>query len=569
MSPHHRFSSHRLSFRRAGRLLVLALAGVSAFSALAATPAGFRGKSYEGLIDAAGELSQARVSFEPVGEAWRAQVQIAGHGEVLPASVAFAGVQLTLELPGPNGPMRCTGVVDDVAIVAPTGAAGCRLELVSADDGPLARQLGGAWRDAQGNIYAIARSGDSPASMWIDYQSGAWRGLVERDGALHMGPSAATPWPEQYALVPDGEALWLRPAGTRRGGTRLLRIALREQPLQWTTGEATIKGTLILPEQGQGARASKKRVASVQAASHVASKHVASKHATPKDGDRIPAVILTHMSSPGTREGYRQFAYFFAAHGIATLIYDRRGSGESSGDEASAGMHRLADDGVAAAQVLATLPQIDPARIGTWGHSQGGWIAPLAAARSPQVAFVIAQSASGVAPAKQELFRVEHNARDAGLDVDEVNAAIDYERRLMDWVRTGAGRDDIHALAKANASARWARFVELRDDLPAKPSARSQSFWWFDPVPDLTKVRVPTLVIHGDRDGYVPVDASLPILRQALAGTDAHFVLLPRAVHGLWVGDRDSSNEAMRSPGFHPDYWPQLLGWLRKQSLAP
>ena len=117
------------------------------------------------------------------------------------------------------------------------------------------------------------------------------------------------------------------------------------------------------------------------------------------------------MSSPAPRDAYRTEAYFFAAHGIASLIYDRRGLGESSGDEQSAGLHDLADDAIAGVHRLQEQPEIDPRRIGAWGHSQGGWVAPIAAARSSDVSFVIAQSAPAITPAAQEVFRVGTNAR--------------------------------------------------------------------------------------------------------------------------------------------------------------
>jgi pimeloyl-ACP methyl ester carboxylesterase len=494
----------------------------------------FRGGSYQGLIDTRRDLQPVRVQFEAVDHGWRAQVRLPGAPASLPATVAIRGRQLTLQLAGPDGPLECAGTITGPAIVGATNSGGCHLELVATNGGTLAQELGGAWQDDAGHVYAIARSGDSPDPMWLDYGSGAWRGLTERDGALHAGPSVAAPWPEQLRLVRDGDALRLHRASGPKKGVRLTRIAFVEQPLEWKAGDVTLKGTLILP---------------------------------PGDGPH-PALVLTQMSSPGIRDGYRQFAYFFAAHGIASLIYDRRGSGESGGEEGSAGMHRLADDAVAAVEALRALPQIDAKRIGTWGHSQGGWVAPIAAARSPAIAFVIAQSAPGVSPARQEIFRVGQSARAAGLDEAEIVAAVDYETRLMEWVRSGNGRDQIHALAKANANARWARFVELREDLPETPSARSKTFWTFDPKPDLARVRVPILLIHGDRDAYVPVEESRAILREVLADTRAEFHLLPRAAHGLWLGETDSSRDAMRSPGFHPDYWPTLLGWLQRQRLV-
>ena len=264
-------------------------------------------------------------------------------------------------------------------------------------------------------------------------------------------------------------------------------------------------------------------------------------------------------------------AYFFAAHGLAALIYDRRGLGESKGDTANTGMIELANDAVEAVHALQKLPEIDGKRIGTWGHSQGGWIAPLAAAQSADVAFVIAQSGPAVTAAEQEIYRVETSARNSGLSEAEVEAAVKYERLLMQWVKTGEGREEIHAISKQSANEPWARFVELREDLPEKPTARSQKFWYLDPAPEFAKVRVPILAIFGSRDAFVPVDKSIPILKESLtkAGNqDVTVVVLPDAAHGLWATKIDSFRELTTSPGFHKDYWPTLLNWLRKQKLG-
>lgn len=520
-------------WKRIAALGLAAAACTVTAQAASTDPKGLRAGSYQGLIDIGGELNAARVELERDGSGWRAQVRIEGREEALPAKARLSGRQLTLDLPGPSGPLSCSGRVDGPAIHAEPKATGCRLELVASRDTGLATRLKGLWMDDEGRAYGIAKSGDSPATMWLDYQTGAWRQLNERDGALHAGPGVATPWPEVLHLEPQGADLRLR-GEARVAPERLQRVALTEREIGWTSDDATLKGTLLLP---------------------------------PGPGP-FPAVVLTQMSSPATREGYREFAYFFVTHGIAALIYDRRGSGESSGSEGSAGMLQLADDAARAAVALAALPEIDARRIGAWGHSQGGWVAPIAATRSPQISFVIAQSASGVSPALQEMFRVEHNARDAGLREQEVAEAVDYEKRLMNWVRSGEGREEIHALSKKNANARWAKFVELNDQLPDKPSARSQSFWWFDPAPELAKLRVPVLVIHGDRDGYVPVHDSVPILQRSFDKTWAVFHLLPRMAHGLWVGEADSSSQAMRSPGLHPDYWLLLERWLRQQAVG-
>lgn len=309
--------------------------------------------------------------------------------------------------------------------------------------------------------------------------------------------------------------------------------------MRWSNGAQTLHGTLMLPP-GKGPFA---------------------------------AVVLTQMSSAATREAYRQQAEYFISQGLAALVYDRRGLGESKlAGEERGGMIDLAQDAAAAVELLKQQPEIDPRRIGTWGHSQGGWIAPLAASLNPDVAFVIAQSGPTVTAAEQEIFRVEHSARAEGLSEDDVAAAIDYQRRLMSFVKTGEHREWLLQAAKGPQSkSRWAHLVEFQDELPQQVSQRSKTFWYFDPLPELAKVKAPMLSIYGDRDSFVPVQRSVQLLRQVTqqSGNErVQITVLPRAAHGLWEGDADGANGAARTRGFHPDYFPTLDRWLREQGLS-
>ena len=93
----------------------------------------------------------------------------------------------------------------------------------------------------------------------------------------------------------------------------------------------------------------------------------------------FPAVVITHGSSPNERTAYRSWAKHFANRGIAALIYDKRGSGSSSGDTRSASMEDLAADAVAGFRYLAGR-SISTLKDRVAGHSQAVG-RPLAAAR--------------------------------------------------------------------------------------------------------------------------------------------------------------------------------------------
>ncbi len=90
------------------------------------------------------------------------------------------------------------------------------------------------------------------------------------------------------------------------------------------------------------------------------------------------ALVALHGAGHGTRDFllYRHLHEVLPRAGIGVVSFDRRGEGESTGD-ASRGRFQLQVD-----DALAVREAIDVERVGMWGFSQGGWIAPLAASQS-------------------------------------------------------------------------------------------------------------------------------------------------------------------------------------------
>ena len=102
----------------------------------------------------------------------------------------------------------------------------------------------------------------------------------------------------------------------------------------------------------------------------------------PPTRGRHPAVVLIHGSSTPSRNDFRFYADLFARRGIAALIYDKRNLGADPGRPSQVELRDLAGDALAAVALLKSRADINPAQIGLWGHSEGGWVTPIAAARS-------------------------------------------------------------------------------------------------------------------------------------------------------------------------------------------
>jgi uncharacterized protein len=130
--------------------------------------------------------------------------------------------------------------------------------------------------------------------------------------------------------------------------------------------------------------------------------HLAGTVFTPVGDGPHPAVVIVHGAEFADRDTYRLLASHLARNGVTALIYDKRGTGESTGSAKDATFDDLRDDALAGVTVLTARPDVRRDRVGVLGFSQGAWVVAKAAQHSDDIAFVIAYSPSGFSPADQQ-----------------------------------------------------------------------------------------------------------------------------------------------------------------------
>jgi alpha-beta hydrolase superfamily lysophospholipase len=108
-------------------------------------------------------------------------------------------------------------------------------------------------------------------------------------------------------------------------------------------------------------------------------------------GIGAPLIVMAHGLSGTRRDRLGPFAERFAAAGVAALVFDHRGFGDSAGEPDLFHPRRQLEDWRAAIAFARSLPGIDPERIATFGSSMGGGNALAAAARDGRVAAAISQ----------------------------------------------------------------------------------------------------------------------------------------------------------------------------------
>jgi alpha-beta hydrolase superfamily lysophospholipase len=288
-----------------------------------------------------------------------------------------------------------------------------------------------------------------------------------------------------------------------------------------------------------------------------------------------PAILLLNGSGNAPRATLWPFAEAFARNGIAALIYDKRGTGESSGDWQAGPFLALAGDAVRALRLLRERRDIDPARIGLWGASEGAYLAPAVMKEDRRIAFLVLMSTAVVTPAEQDLQRIRREMQSVGYGEGEIRDAVRLRRAAYEYLRTGRGRDSVAALRERMRGRTWMRHSGFRLGAPDGDP------WWgwartkmdYDPVPLLEQVRVPVLALYGGADLVVEPDQNATLLQAALrraANRDVTVRIFPGADHSLVLpaGVRPDTNGRWDFHRAGPGAVDTMVAWLRARALA-
>ncbi len=272
---------------------------------------------------------------------------------------------------------------------------------------------------------------------------------------------------------------------------------------------------------------------------------------SPRTPGRHPAVVFIHGSGPEGRWANGYVADYVARRGVVALIYDKRGVGESTGDWKTSALEDLGRDAKAAIHLLAGRSDVDPRRVGVYGHSQGGFIAPMVAAGNTEVRWIVDADGNVGPQYEQDRFRVESmlTKRYSGRELQD---AVSLYREFVDVARNGLPRDKLHADEAKYGSAAWYDALALPDD--------QDWIWaWYRGVGNADNRRawaaidVPVLLLYGERDEVVPPRKSIDVITALLAANHDTAVtvrVLSGADHTLRVPAADALGWPRYADGF-------------------
>jgi pimeloyl-ACP methyl ester carboxylesterase len=398
----------------------------------------------------------------------------------------------------------------------------------------------GTYRTEDGRLLSIApfsEFGSTP--LLVSYGTGRIGPLypIARDRFL-VGHALISPiYPADTIELTYGPAMdvrELRFAERDHPAVVARRLATRDDAVQFANGSVTLHGTLTLP-------------------------------AGPPP---YPALVLVHGSNALTRDVFGPWWRYFAGLGFAVLAYDKRGTGQSTGDWKQADFPTLAGDVLAGVRSLAARHDIRADRIGLWGASQAGWILPLVAAQAPrEIAFLVVHAGTGTTVREQGVLNVQHELRFAGLPESAVAIGTRYQMLDDSVTRAGSGWDVLQRYYETHrAEATW-----LWPPSPADDSFRSyyRMLMDFDPTESWKRVTCPALFLFGELDANVPPRESWPPIEGALrvgGNPSVTHAVLPKANHLFLEAQTGARDEYPGLSRFVPGYFDAMARWLRAQA---
>ncbi len=307
---------------------------------------------------------------------------------------------------------------------------------------------------------------------------------------------------------------------------------------------------------------------------------------TPKTGGPFPAAVLISGSGPQDRDetimNHRPFlvlADHLTRKGIAVLRYDDRGVGKSTGSRTEATSEHFMRDALAAVGHLKSRADIDPQRIGLIGHSEGGMIAPMAATRSNDVAFVVMLAGPGLTGEEILYAQGELIRRALGVPEEMIRLQKDLQKILFKAVLAEPDTHKARLRMKADILGFFSTLpdsLRVSDDFSVEALEASMSnvntpwfrfFLSYDPRPVLRKVTAPVLALIGEKDLQVPAEGNLEAIENALreGGNNSFSVRkMPGLNHLFQTAETGSMTEyAKIEETFAPAALLEISSWLR------
>ena len=396
----------------------------------------------------------------------------------------------------------------------------------------------GSYRLEDGSLVDIAP---------MDKDALRWRRFDGTTGALHKMLSGS--WRSTYGWTDraDGNTVRFSECGIGKiefNGLRGDRIAFDVMDTTFNSHDTTLAGRLVMP----------------------------------KGDNKVPVAILLHGAERDSALIDYSLQRILPAEGVGVFVYDKRGTGNSSGTY-SQDFSVLADDAVEALREARHLAGTRLGRVGYQAGSQGGWVGPIAANRA-SVDFVIVCFGLAVSVIDEDQQEVAIEMRDKGRTPEEIAKALEVASAAETVIATGftRGFEEFDAVRAKYRNEPWYKDLHGNYTYMFLPYSEAQlrgmrsKFDWgtpffYDPMPMLRAAQVPQLWILGGRDYEAPSAATTHRIKSLIAdGRPFTLAVYPHAEHGMTLFETSSDGKRV-STRYAPGYFAMIRDFARDGRL--
>lgn len=408
----------------------------------------------------------------------------------------------------------------------------------------------GAYRMSDGS-YRVITPSDAPNLRYraLSGESGKLYPTGDRRYESGRGWSVLEPVALDvlFRSCDDGAIQFRREGGATLDGHK---VSLPVTPIRFESEDVTLYGELVVPA-GRAPRA---------------------------------LMVLQYGGGRDSAVTYNFLQYLLPLKEIAVFVFDKRGTGRSTGSY-SIHIGMLARDLTAAVRAVRGQDGLKGVPLGLMGESQGGWVVPLAAtmlaAGEEPVDFVVVSYGLAVSMLEEDRSEVAQSLRAGGYGTNVLASGEELHRaaaRVM-LSRFDAGLDELERLKSAYRDEPWfddvgGDFTSVLVSTPAERMAEVQALFDFpydlayEPVPTIRKVAVPQLWILAGKDTEAPHEATLANLRELqAAGSAIKVVVYPNAEHGM-IAVEEGADGPKLAGHYAEGYFEKLIDWILKQGHA-
>lgn len=281
-----------------------------------------------------------------------------------------------------------------------------------------------------------------------------------------------------------------------------------------------------------------------------------------------PAIVLLHGSASNVKTDYIFYADNFAKLGFEVLIFDKRGSGKSTGDYYLSSYDDLIADAIVCLETMHNRESVDENKIGLWGLSQGAMLLPKIASNTNIPKFLIAISPDVNSVAEAAAFQDSLSVVNSGNS--ELNGQIvaKSHRTVGKMIAEGKSYNEVEAFIRQNAQ----KYSFMNQTgLPGYINIDKDAFngfYWKDRAINFISfwesINIPTLVVYGGRDRLVNAERNILILK-SLNNENLELKLFPRANHVLKKSFNPSIDTEFDFPRIIEGYTEYVEKWIEEE----